>query len=214
MAELPGGWSLDEIAAMARHVVNTQRGLILDREEALDVAAVAIVTRLYVDPEPSKLDLYRAARRAVGAANDSECTYAGLDRNAARSGREGTPPGWAIYWHGRTALCAPWEEDLTDRLAARQVWWALPERHQETLAALVAEGTYAGARDLLGVTHKRWEKRLSAARKRARELWFWPEEPAPRWSRDRPGLEPDSRGRNRGLGVVARKRRALTKEAA
>lgn len=203
---LPHGWSLDDLAGFARHVARTARGLIIDPAEAADIAAVALVEALFAPgPAPSTSELFRAARRAVSAANDREYSYCGLDKNVSRSGRLGTPPEFARFWGGRAALVAPFEEALVERIAARQVWAALPARHREVLWALAVYGTYAGAGSALGLSAKGFQNRIYKARLSARELWFWPDEPAGQWAPDRPGGV-NRRGLNRGLGHLARRR--------
>ncbi|MCW2900625.1 MAG: hypothetical protein JWO67_2890 [Streptosporangiaceae bacterium] len=209
---LPHGWLVDDLTVIARHVARTQRGLILDEDEARDVAAVALIERLYAAPAPSRLDLFRAARHALGAANAQEVSHRGLDRNAARSGREGTPRRFAAYWHGRGALVSPFEEGLVEHVAVEQVWRALRPRDQETLATLAAHGDYAAAAAVLDVSINSWRRRLNVARARARELWYAPEPAAPQWGTDRPGCSRDPRGRNKGLMHVARRRRKLRTE--
>jgi hypothetical protein len=213
MTELPHGRTVEEVARIARHIAFSQRGRILDLDEATDIAAVALVERCYADPAPTDVDLFRAARSAVSAANQHEYSYAGLEQHVARKGREGTPHEWARYWHGQTALVSPFEEELTDRLAVRQVVAALPPRHREALVALAEQGSYEGARTALGLSVKGWEHRIARARVQARALWYHPEEPAGLWGgRDRPGRGPDPRGRNRGLLHLARMRWPSTKK--
>ncbi|MCW2920004.1 MAG: hypothetical protein JWN52_8072 [Actinomycetia bacterium] len=215
MAEgLPGGWTFDDLTGMARHVARSTHWLILDQDEAGDVAAAAMVERLYQDPPPDRTELFRAARRAVGAANDEESSYCGLDRHMARRGRDDTPPRWARYWHGGRALVSPFEERVIEEIAVVQVWRDLSPRHRETLDALVTQGNYEAARTLLGLSAGGWKKRLSAARLQARELWFWPEAPSRHWALDRPGLDPDASSRNRGLRRVARQRQAARSKSA
>lgn len=202
---LPHGFSFDDLAVISRRVARTALGLIIDRDEARDIAAVGVIERLYSGPPPSRSDLYRAAQRAVSAANDREYSYCGLDKNVSRSGRLGTPPEFARFWGGRAALVAPFEEALVERIAARQVWAALPARHREVLWALAVYGTYAGAGSALGLSAKGFQNRIYKARLSARELWFWPDEPAGQWAPDRPGGV-NRRGLNRGLGHLARRR--------
>lgn len=203
---LPGGWTLTDLTQIARYAARSQRGRIIDLEEARDVAAVAVIEALYSGSSPTRLDLFRAARDAVGTANDKEMSFCGLDKNIARSGRMGPPPRWAIYWYGQSALVSPFEEPFVERYAVRQVFAALPERDQETLNALARQGTFEGARAALGVSARSWGKRLEAARAEARALWHWPETPAPQWGLDRPTGKPDAQGRNRGLMYIARRK--------
>lgn len=204
--ELPGDWTLDRLARMANATVHRQPGLILDVEEAIDLTVIALVEKLFLEPESTADDMFNAARYALVAANAREFSFAGLDRNVARSGREGTPPGFARYWHGRPALVAPWEDELVERLAVRQLWAALPPHHRRTFQALIDHGTYEGARTSLGITSAAWLLRIQRARRAARILWSYPDPPARAWGLDRPGLGPTTQSISRGLRRVRRKR--------
>lgn len=214
MSDLPGGWTLDDLTALARIAARIGYGRLLDPEEATDVAAVAIVERLYADPPPSRGDLINAGCSALSNEHQRRVSFLGLTHNVARQGREGVPQGYARYWDGRRALVAPFEDDVVERLAVQQVMAALRPIDRETLTTLAEHGSYEGAWTALGITHKGWEKRIAKARRNARALWFHPDEPpAGLWGgRDRPGLAPDSKGRNRGLLHLARKRWASTKK--
>lgn len=212
MTDLPYGWSLDELSYLARLAAATQFGRILDYDEATDVAAVAIIARLYEEPAPTLDDLKHAARHAVHRANRAEARAHGWDQSDSQATGYRVRNAYGVYWHGQRLLVAPFEDDLLDRLAARQLWAALPAKHQETLAALVEGGSYPAARELLGITEPAWYQRLRAARIRARYLWYAPEAPAPQWGRDRRESTPS--GRNRGLRRAAEVRRRIRRETA
>lgn len=206
-SSLPHGWTLDELTEMARWVAHSQRGRVIDREEATDAAALALVERLYAEPAPTKLDLYRAARSAVDTANDREISYLGLTRKMKRDGREGMTPSFARYWGGKAALNSPFEDRLVERIAVLQVWNALSSTHRQTFNALISQGTLEAAGEMLGVQPTTFRMRLYRARQEARALWHWPEPPAEQWGRDHPGRGPSARGVNQGLERLAKKRR-------
>ena len=213
--ELPRGWTLEELAKIARIVVRTSPGRVIDVDEARDVAACAIVERLYAEPEPTLNDLYREARHALDAAYARQKSFRGLEMNVARTGREGVGREFARYWYSRGALVNPWEDEVVDRIALRQVWDALSPRHQETLLALAEHGSHAAARAALGVTGKAWEHRLHKARVQARVFWYSPEAPARQWGGpDRPGMNTDARQRNKGMLHLSRKRWSSHSDAA
>lgn len=201
MTELPGGWTLDDLAYITRYIVHTHRPQILDTDEARDVVAVELVARLYTDPETPRQELFKAGHHALAAANGKEMAHSGLD------GQEGRRPRWAMYWRGQRALAAPFEDMVLDRIAVWQVWHELSPRHQETLSALITAGDNAAASELLGIPRSTWGVRLKYARDRARELWYWPEAPGRQWGNDFPGRGPDAKGRNRAVERLARRRR-------
>lgn len=210
--ELPHGYTVDDVAGIARYTARAARGAVVDDEELRDIAGVACVELLCAAEEPPALsELYRVAHRAVGAANRQEMSFAGLDRDAAGKAERVTPPRWAAYWRGARALEAPWEEQLVDEIAVRQVMAALPARHQVVLRALATEGSYAGAMAMLGIPETTWRMRIGRARAEARALWHAPEPPSKHWAIDFTGLEPDSRGHNRGLSTIAQRRRVRQK---
>lgn len=212
MSELPGGWSVDEVAHIARVAAVTQFGRIVDVDELADAALVAMCARLYEDPLPSLADLRDAARTATHRLNRQEAQARGFNQDDSQSTGSRTRPAWAAYWRGQHLLVSPFEETLLDRLAARQIWAALPPTHRETLAALVEAGSYQAARQLLGCTEPAWHNRLRKARIRARQLWHSPDpDPGP-WGRDR--REATTSDHNRGLRRLAVRRRAQRKEAA
>ncbi|MCW2900427.1 MAG: hypothetical protein JWO67_2692 [Streptosporangiaceae bacterium] len=213
--ELPHGWTLEDLAKIAGIVVRIAYGRLLDVEEARDVAACAIVERLYAEPEPMIEDLYRAGRRAVASAYGQQKSFVGIETNRSRSGREGVGREFARYWYSQGALVSPFEDAIVDRLAVKQVWDALSPRHQETLLALAEHGSHAAARAALGVTTKAWEHRLRKARIQARVFWYWPEAPGRQWGgTDRPGMDTDARGRNKGMTHLARQRWASSRSDA
>lgn len=217
MSELPGGWDLDDVAAIAVHIARTQQILILDREEAADIAAVAIIARLYAEPAPERIDLYRAARAALSSANSAEYSYAGLDANASRAHHGDytrTPPGYARYWHGTRGRTSPFEDDLLDRIALGQVWAALPANHRLALRTLAEHETYPAAAAALGVTGKAWERRIDKARTEARRLWNWPEPPGRYWGHTWHGHVSTDRRARTGISVRIGKMRANRRKAA
>jgi hypothetical protein len=209
---LPGGWTLDDLTQMARWVVQSNKGFVLERGEAIDIAAVALVERLYSQPSATKLDLYRAARAAVSGANDREFSYLGLTRQMKRDGREGTTPSFARYWNGREALRSPFEDAIVERLAVKQVWAGLSSSHRQTFNALISAGSLRAAAEILGVSEPTYRARLWRARIEARRLWHAPEEPSRHWARDHPGT--DSGKYNKGIEKLANGRRARRRTAA
>lgn len=203
---LPYGYTVDQLARMANFVVRSHKGLIMDTEEAHDVAAVALVECLYAGSEPSDGDMFTAARRAVNNANSKEKSFVGMELNSYRTGRTGVGREFARYWDGASALVSPFEEKLVERIAVRQVCSGLSPRDREILSTLAEYGTYEDARDCLGLSASRWGHVLNAARREARELWFSPEPTAPQWGDDHPTGRPDPQGRNRGIAHVQRLR--------
>lgn len=201
MTTLPHGWTLDDLVYVTRYIVHTHRPQILDRDEAHDVVAVELLTRLYAEPEPTRPELFKIGHRALAAANSKEMSHQGLD------GQEGHRPRWATYWRGARMVAAPFEDSVLDRIAVLQVWDELSPRHQETLSALIEAGDNTTAAKLLGIPRGTWGTRLKYARDQARELWFWPETPGRQWGNDFPGRGPDVKGRNRALERLARRRR-------
>jgi hypothetical protein len=209
--ELPHGWTLQDLARIARNAVSAQRGMILDWVEGRDVAASAMVEKLYAAPESTRDDLFFAARNAVNSANKLEISHCGLWTAPHRSGREGQSRNFATYWYGHDVLIGQFEDRVVDRIAALQVWSGLSERERQTLRALMTEGTYEGAATLLGISHTAWKTRLSLARRHARELWHWPEEPSRQWALDR---RVDNGRAVHGTRILAHRRRAARYSAA
>lgn len=205
MSELPGGWDFTRLAEVARRAVSAQRGMIIDLAEARDIAAVAVVEKLYAEPASTRDELFYAARHAVNAANKLEISFCGLTMNPHVSGREGTPPRFAAYWLGHGVLIGQFEDRLVDAIAAMQVWAALSERDRQTLRALMSEGTHEGARALLGISTSAWKTRLSVARRHARELWHSPDAPSRQWAMDR---RVDGGRAVHGTRILAHRRRA------
>lgn len=212
MSDLPGGYTIESLIRISKYAARTKTALIIDRDEAVDIAACAIIERLYSDPTPTDTDLFQAARSALTAANQRERSYAGLDNNAEKKNRRelDQPPRFVTYWRSHYMLVSPFEEEIVDRIAVRQVMVELSCRNQETLRVLAEYGTYEAARAALGISKTAWNSRIERARMSARVLWYAPEEPAPQWGYDRPG----SRGRSPALERVAKKRRARRREAA
>lgn len=209
--ELPNGWTLDALTQVARRAVSAQRGMVIDLTEARNIADVAVVEALYARPDATRDELFYAARRAVNSANKREISFCGLTRNPHVSGREGMPPRFATYWYGRGVLIGQFEDRVVDAIAAMQVWAALSERDRQTLRALMSEGTHEGARALLGISGVAWRTRLSVARRHARELWHWPDEPSRQWAMDR---RVDNGRAVHGTRILAHRRSSAKSKAA
>lgn len=184
--ELPHGYTVASVTALVRTAARTPRGLVISFDEACDAASLAVIERLYADePEPSRLDLYRAANRALGSANAKELAYRGYYKDVP--GQENLRPRFAAYWHGLPLLYGPFEEVAVETIALAQVWDALPERHREALLTLVELGSHKAAIEVLGLPKNTWMNRITTARKAARALWYSPDKPAPQWGCDFPG---------------------------
>lgn len=212
--ELPGGWTLEQVARIARWVVRHQRGLIIEREEATDLVATALIERIYSKPPATEDDLFHAAQHALSTANAREMSYKGYDVNASKTGKLTMPRGYATYWYGKTAMASPFEDKLVEKLAARQLWGGLSYRDQETLRTLMETGTNEAAQAALGITKSAWFTRLWRARLAGRTLWHYPEEPSKHWGRDHPGVKPPPRGRIGSLAVLARRRQERARKTA
>lgn len=199
--QLPHGYTVAALTSITRATVNLHYSRWLPAGEATDAAAAGIIERLYADgPPPARRDLMAAGRDAITRE---------VQRDQQAHGLSG-PKGFATYWRQPPYTDPPWLENLLDRITLAQVWPCLPRHHQAVLEALADWGDHTLAADMLGCTYNSWTVRLSAARREARRVWFWPEQVRPfgHDRRDKPGKRTLSATASWGQRRRARGRRA------
>lgn len=184
-----GGWPVHELAQLAEVIAWRQRGLLLDHEEAADVALCALVDACLIAPRDvavSKAALFRAGHLAIANANQAEVKHVGLSYPADRQRGDGVRPRYLAYWYV-DPYASGFEESVVDAIAVHQVWSALPVRHQRALDALVTTGTHTRAAAHMDVGLSTWLTRIARARYEARRLWHAPETPSHHWAKEQLG---------------------------
>ena len=110
----------------------------------------------------------------------------GIDAETAQWRRDNgmsAPVGWATYWLDLPVPRTP-DGEVPPRLALREVFDALPERHQESLLVLAVHGDPQAAARHLGISYSTMQHRIRAARTAALALWFdWESSPRPTFDR-------------------------------
>lgn len=146
-------------------------------------------------PLPERHDAARGAI-VLALAEASPCTLTvpeliaagtrGIDTETTQWRRDNglsAPLGWATYWLDLPTPRTP-DADVPPRLALREVFDALTERHQEALLVLAVHGNPQAAAAHLGVSYSTMQQRIRAARKAALALWFdWEASPEPVFDR-------------------------------
>jgi DNA-directed RNA polymerase specialized sigma24 family protein len=187
---LPYGWTAGGLATLAVRAASSARYQIIDYDEARDIAAVAMVERLYQPgPQPGAADLFAAADRALVRERDAIWR----DRGRNTKDRDQAARGYQRFWVNPPG--DPFDERVCERIACWQVFWALDQRARDVLLARMNCATPGEAATWLGCSVPAYKNRLMRARREARILWAAPEPPAPLWGRDRPSAEGATRTR-------------------
>jgi hypothetical protein len=134
------GWTLQEIHTLARTAALANKWLVSDFTIRYEAAWDGIIDALLqAEARPEAHDLARAGKGAVsrGLLKDFCHTYGVADRDLCAG--VGSAPRFAAYW--LDPGCESAQDQLTERIALRQVLAALGERHAEVLTALAAGGT-------------------------------------------------------------------------
>lgn len=203
MSALPEGWdeSVERIARMCAS--RSWSGPSLTYEEKADAAGYGIVEHIAERggwPEGSVKELFQAG-----------------DRGIKREAREREKHIRHIaYWMEPRGIADPIGEDVTDRVAAWQVAWALTPGQWAAVWAyaevLKRGGGRREAAALIGANPNAYSLQLSLARKRARSLWVAPGDTPPGlWAQDPKGpgrTSPGSELRRRTREQAARKEAA------
>lgn len=163
---------LTELYGIAERVARTHRSRVLPLDIRVQAAADGVLDAYLA----GETDLAAAGYRAVARAADAHIRLYGMGTSGVF-----TAPRAAVFWN------VPAEdpiEALIERLAVRQLWARLEDKHRRTLRALVdADFSIALAAERAGTTYSTYADRLAVARRRARELWFAPETPRGHYSK-------------------------------
>ena len=208
---LAHGYTAAAAARLAGRAARGHPSRMLAPDEQYAIALSAVAEAVLAAPgRPAEDSLLHAARDAISRAVEREYSARGM------SWRDpGTEmPRHARYWRGPAP--APFDEQLTDEIAVRQVLGAVGESHRRVLAALAEAGTHQGAAALLGCQPDTFRSRLSKARHAAWQAWFDDQAPPSRaWGSDRRGgagrPRPATqviRSRSRDRAAAARRRQA------
>lgn len=173
-------------------------GILADLRTIDRIAGVAATRSLSRTlPLPERHDAARGAivvMLAEAARSDSTCTISDLiqagtraideqTRQWARDHGQSTPWAWATYWLDRQHARVP-DAEVPPKIALREVFSALPDRHQEALLTLAAHGNPQAAAAHLGVQYTAMQKRIQTARIEFYRLWWdWEQAPKPPFDR-------------------------------
>jgi DNA-directed RNA polymerase specialized sigma24 family protein len=183
--ELPHGWTVDRLAALARKAARCTYSTAVELDEAQDIAACALVEILYsAEAAPGIGDLMNGARQAINREAAQLVRGWGIDHHRDRGPAHGMIHGFARYWHAGDRGEPEWVENLVERVAVWQVAARLHDTDYEVLSVLGEFGTYEASALALGISLAAFKQRLSVARRAARRHWYYPEPPAPQWGRD------------------------------
>lgn len=176
----PGAWpSADEIEDIARRVARAHQSRLMSYDARFEAAWDGIIQAIADGNE----DLAMAARLAINKANMDFYHHYGLARDGGRKNDRHTGRNFHTYWH---VTADPWTfaDQLTEDMAIRQIWDALPQRHRDTLNVFMDSGwSTAGTASVMGITYANASYRICAARDAAKKMWFEPDIPPPHWHR-------------------------------
>jgi hypothetical protein len=174
MTELPYGYTLHDLDAMARAACAADRSLSSDMTIRFDIAWSAIALALVEAPYwPRRESLVQAGWRAIYAeVREVQHTF-GVSRNADRGTVASGKRFREFWWHGTVDF----EDGLVERLAVGPCLDALTDAEREAVTALAVHDDYRAAAQYLGLTRKAFQARLNSARKRFKRRWYYPETP-------------------------------------
>jgi hypothetical protein len=206
---LPWGMSWEQLERAARScaLAHPARSL-LTFDQRYEAAFDGVVDALLESTlPPAWRELHAAGLSAISDAGDAQAHH--------RFGtQQGTGERFTIYWVGSRRTGIDFTEDITDRIAARQVWAALADRDRDILAALGDFGDNQAAAAFLGLSYEPFTVRLSEARRRAAALWFAPETAPRRRVAPSPGRKGPGYDYTRALRNRINSRRHRRKKAA
>lgn len=171
--------NLDRLAGRAAMRVMTHYLGYTERHEIAYMAiAEAVAEALASGETTDAYDLIALGTRAI-----ADETY-----RWRRERGEVSERAHAVYWTPERGGDEP-HYVVPPRLALREVWAALPERHQQTLLLHAALGNQQAEADHEGLSLSGIQHRILTARKAFYALWFdW--EPAPEPTFDRRSTKP------------------------
>jgi hypothetical protein len=207
---LRGGYTLADLARMARTAVVHAGPMATDGRERWDEARSAIAEFLYSsDHAPAERDLVRVGRDAIWATMTAVRHHHGYYRDEkARSWLEaGSGPRFRQFWRPVTQPTGSHEDRVVERLALSQIVPTLTPRQREVVSALAAFDDHAPAMSALGMSAALFSVTLSQARRRFLGHWHEGEVPSGPWGRDRRG------GRRNGTAIVRKRRSAARSQA-
>lgn len=166
---------LEDVASLAARM-SYSRLLSFDQryDEALSSIGLAIAVSLL---PPTRRELVDAGILGINQATEAERQAHGVGHS--------TRPGhrMAVYWGASNRLQGSAADAIDERLAVGQVWRALSDRDQETLATLAEYGDDTAAARSLDLPAGTYRDRLMRARRRARAIWFDWESPGAHYSK-------------------------------
>jgi hypothetical protein len=172
------GFTVADAERIAGRAASEHPSDLLNREERRDAGFHAIVEALLSSPAQAP-NLLRVASDAISRAVTDEKHHRGLsNRDAAGA------PRFARFWY-QPGL--PFEDELIDALAVRQVLAGIRPSWRRDLEALAEHDSYADAARALETTPVTFRSRISKARAAAGDLWFAPDAAPGMWGSDRRG---------------------------
>jgi hypothetical protein len=174
VAELPHGYTLRDLDAMARAACAADRSLSSDMATRYQVAWSAIALALVEAPHwPRRESLVRAGWMAIYAElREMQHTF-GVSRDADRGAVASGQRFREYWWHGTVDF----EDGLVERLAVGPCLGTLTDAEREAVTALAVHDDYRAAAEYLGLRQKAFQARIDAARRRFMRRWYYPETP-------------------------------------
>jgi hypothetical protein len=198
------GFTVADAERIAGRAASEHPSDLLSREERRDAGFHAIVEALLSSPAQVP-NLLRVASDAISRAVTDEKHHRGLSSREA-----GTAPRFARFWYQPHL---PFEDELIDALAVRQVLAGIRPSWRRDLEALAGHDSYAAAAQALATTPVTFRSRISKARAAAGELWFAPDMAPGMWGSDRRGGTTRPRPVTRCVRTRTRDRQAVAEAA-
>lgn len=189
VVELPQGYTLEQVEAMARSAAISVRTSPGDSmADRIDDAWSAIVERLYADPAPIPAGmLVWEGRKALYRADRSRLTQYGCADRDVFNGL-GSAPSFRSYWyHPATSF----EHSIIEHRTLAQIWVKLTDRDRQVLVALAIYGDPTEAAAAIGIPRGSFHSYLAEARKRFLKRWHAGETPSKHWGKNHPGPTPN-----------------------
>jgi len=185
VTELPHGYTLRDLDAMARAACVADRSMASDVRTRYQTAWSAIALALVEAPYwPRRERLVQIGWQAIYAEVRAMHHTYGVSRSGERGDVASGPRFQEYWWHGTTSF----EDDLAERLSVYPCLETLTPAEREAVAALAAFDDYSLAASALGIEYKALVARLRSARRRFRRRWYYPEiPPAPKGTDRRVG---------------------------
>lgn len=180
--------TLEHLSSIARMAASRSHFTARLHDDKQELAFTGISMALVENPDTPVWGLIARGVEAISRAVQEHHGHHGKRTDGGHTGKQ-----FAVFWD--MSRPEPAEDRRIEKVAISQVWWALEEKHQQTLLGRIAHPDTTEHAASVGLSVAGVRKRIRQARQAALDLWFdW--EPAPKPAPDMPRATHCKQGHN------------------